>query len=367
MGWTNAGSPFNFSTPILSNTTLYANWQATGDGGTGGGGNEGGNGSDGGTDGDNEGGTGGGGPGNGGEGSGGGDNGDTGGNGDGTEEGGTDGGETDEGNGGEGSGGGDNGDTDGNGDGTVEGGTGGGGPDGGNGDVGTDGDGGGTGEGGTGGGSIGEGGTGDVSIGGTPPQNAPPTPTMPGHTLIQDGDMWIELDENGVPLGAWVWNSPENRWDFVELEDMGIPLAGLTLNPQTGMPQTGLASNLAMMIASLIGSILATLASLLLLFKRQRITLVYEFDPNLEPFEYTQRFNTKLEIPADFKRPGYVVDKLYRDEKHTEDAEWDMDQRVRKSVTLYATWKADPKYAFRGDNLTQDISGLAPSLVVSGK
>jgi len=74
--------------------------------------------------------------------------------------------------------------------------------------------------------------------------------------------MWIELDENGVPLGAWVWNSPEDKWDFVELEDMPVP--------QAWMPQTGVVSNITMMIVSLIGSIVVVIVSVYLILKKHK-------------------------------------------------------------------------------------------------
>ena len=56
----------------------------------------------------------------------------------------------------------------------------------------------------------------------------PPVPTTPGSTLIQDGDGWIELDEDGVPLGRWTWDEDEEMWIFEE----DIPLADAL--PNTG-------------------------------------------------------------------------------------------------------------------------------------
>ena len=49
--------------------------------------------------------------------------------------------------------------------------------------------------------------------GGTDP-NTPPVPTTQGHELRPDGDGWIELDDNGVPLGRWVWSDIEEKWVF---------------------------------------------------------------------------------------------------------------------------------------------------------
>jgi len=80
--------------------------------------------------------------------------------------------------------------------------------------------------------------------GGTIP-DIPPTPTDPTNTLMQYGDMWIELDENGVPLGAWIWDEPTDMWIFDEnvplgafAPDAAVSVAGLA----SLMPQTGLSS-----------------------------------------------------------------------------------------------------------------------------
>ena len=51
----------------------------------------------------------------------------------------------------------------------------------------------------------------------------PPNPSVPGHELIADGDGWIELDDDGVPLGRWDWDPDEEMWIFDEFP----PLAGL--------------------------------------------------------------------------------------------------------------------------------------------
>ena len=69
-----------------------------------------------------------------------------------------------------------------------------------------------------------------VTPGGTDPET-PPNPTFPGNTLIPDGEGWIELDEDGVPLGRWEWDEDEEMWMF----DEDVPLAGL---PSTGYSNT---------------------------------------------------------------------------------------------------------------------------------
>ena len=43
-----------------------------------------------------------------------------------------------------------------------------------------------------------------------------------------DEDGWIELDEDGVPLGRWDWDEEEEMWIF----DPFVPLGGM---PQTGV------------------------------------------------------------------------------------------------------------------------------------
>ena len=67
--------------------------------------------------------------------------------------------------------------------------------------------------------------------GGTDP-DVPPNPPTPGNTLIPDGDGWIELDEDNVPLGRWDWDDDEDMWIF----DDDVPLAGLPKTGDSGVP-----------------------------------------------------------------------------------------------------------------------------------
>jgi uncharacterized repeat protein (TIGR01451 family) len=68
--------------------------------------------------------------------------------------------------------------------------------------------------------------------GGTDP-STPPGPTVPGHNIVPgDNGVYIELDENGVPLGEWRWDEPTEEWVF---EEYPPPLANL---PQTGFRGT---------------------------------------------------------------------------------------------------------------------------------
>ena len=57
-----------------------------------------------------------------------------------------------------------------------------------------------------------------------------PVATAPGNNLVADGDGWIEVDENNVPLGRWSYDPDEDVWLF----DPITPLAG-------ALPQTGVA------------------------------------------------------------------------------------------------------------------------------
>jgi len=52
--------------------------------------------------------------------------------------------------------------------------------------------------------------------------------------------VWIELDEDGVPLGTWSWDDDQEMWIF---DDGNVPLGALApvAAVATGfMPQTGL-------------------------------------------------------------------------------------------------------------------------------
>jgi hypothetical protein len=58
--------------------------------------------------------------------------------------------------------------------------------------------------------------------------SVPPRPTVPGHNLTPAGDgVYIEIGDDGTPLGEWHWDEPTEQWIFDEYP----PLANL---PQTG-------------------------------------------------------------------------------------------------------------------------------------
>jgi hypothetical protein len=58
--------------------------------------------------------------------------------------------------------------------------------------------------------------------------SVPPRPNVPGHHLTPSGDgVYVEIDDDGTPLGEWYWDEPTDQWIFDEYP----PLANL---PQTG-------------------------------------------------------------------------------------------------------------------------------------
>jgi hypothetical protein len=60
------------------------------------------------------------------------------------------------------------------------------------------------------------------------PEPGPTPPVEDGHDLVPGPDgRYIEMDENGVPLGEWRWDEPTEQWIFDEYP----PLAEM---PQTG-------------------------------------------------------------------------------------------------------------------------------------
>ena len=67
----------------------------------------------------------------------------------------------------------------------------------------------------------------------------PPMPTIPGGELVMDGDIWVEFDEFGTPLGEWYWDEDEEMWIFDPYPPLGE------------MPQTGVNSTIPIMILTL--------------------------------------------------------------------------------------------------------------------
>ncbi|MCL1975424.1 MAG: hypothetical protein FWG61_04595 [Firmicutes bacterium] len=81
-----------------------------------------------------------------------------------------------------------------------------------------------------------------------PPQEIkPPAVSRPGNNLQEDGEDYLELGEDGVPIGRWHYDEEEQIWIFEEFP------------PEGGWPQTGDESR-AMLYAILFG--LAALTAL---------------------------------------------------------------------------------------------------------
>jgi len=73
-------------------------------------------------------------------------------------------------------------------------------------------------------------------------QAAPPAPNSPGHAIVAGADgIYVELNEDGIPFGAWSWSPDEGMWIF----DSEISLFEWLLGADTpaagasGLPGTG--------------------------------------------------------------------------------------------------------------------------------
>ena len=72
----------------------------------------------------------------------------------------------------------------------------------------------------TGGG--GGGGGGGEEPGGPPEEYIEPPDVPTGHILVPDGDGFIQLDEDGTPLGRWEWDPELEEWIFDEFVPLGM-------------------------------------------------------------------------------------------------------------------------------------------------
>ena len=99
--------------------------------------------------------------------------------------------------------------------------------------------------------------------GGTDPY-MPPNPTNPGNLLLPDGDGYLEIDDEGNPLGRWFWDDDAGEWIFEEFPTQNEELLPPVITSSPGFipkdpPRTGDESNAALYIALLIiGGIFAT-------------------------------------------------------------------------------------------------------------
>lgn len=75
-------------------------------------------------------------------------------------------------------------------------------------------------------------------------QGVAPNPSLSGHIIVPSNDgIYLELDENGVPLGEWRWDNDTETWIFDEYAPMGM------------LPQTGGATPPPYMFLLLIGAL----------------------------------------------------------------------------------------------------------------
>ncbi|MCL2841155.1 MAG: InlB B-repeat-containing protein [Defluviitaleaceae bacterium] len=96
--------------------------------------------------------------------------------------------------------------------------------------------------------------------------DTPPIPTVLGNVLVQEGDVWIEFDDMGVPLGSWSWDEDEEMWIF---EDMPVPL-GAAQAPPSLMPQTGLNNRISALIAGILGLTAFSVITLIYIYKLKK-------------------------------------------------------------------------------------------------
>ena len=73
-------------------------------------------------------------------------------------------------------------------------------------------------------------------------QDTPPNPSISGHTLVPYEDGFIELDENGTPIGVWKWDDDTEMWVFEE----DVPTSGWTNPISKENPKTGDDSNMSL-------------------------------------------------------------------------------------------------------------------------
>ena len=82
-------------------------------------------------------------------------------------------------------------------------------------------------------------------------RDEPPIPIEENIEMYWDEDleMWLELDEDGVPLGGWFWDDEEEAW--IHLDD--VPLGSFDPTVELELPQTGRNAllGLCMMVAGL--------------------------------------------------------------------------------------------------------------------
>ena len=56
-----------------------------------------------------------------------------------------------------------------------------------------------------------------------PPVNQLPAPPVSADRLVKDGDGYIEKDDDGTPIGRWMWSASLEAWVFKELDSEVTP------------------------------------------------------------------------------------------------------------------------------------------------
>jgi len=89
----------------------------------------------------------------------------------------------------------------------------------------------------------------------------PPPPNNNNHTTIPNGNGngYIVIDDDGVPLGQWVWNDQTNQWEFIDLNNQAPPSGAIDLG---AMPQTGLMNHALWLASALFIALSASLGTL---------------------------------------------------------------------------------------------------------
>jgi len=101
------------------------------------------------------------------------------------------------------------------------------------------------------------------------PPTLPPPYINGNHTLVpnDNGNGYFELDDNGVPLGQWMWNDQFDQWEFIEILDPLTPLGAIELG---AIPQTGIMDHALWLASALFLAISAGLGTMSFMKAKKR-------------------------------------------------------------------------------------------------
>ena len=115
----------------------------------------------------------------------------------------------------------------------------------------------------------------DANNGNNLPPNVTNRPPAPDGFLVPDGNVWLQFGEDGTPQGAWTWDDGQGQWVF---ENNLVPVSPILTPagqlPQTHLPQTGLADNLARLITMMGAALFAAFISIVAI-KREKVKRVF--------------------------------------------------------------------------------------------